>query len=155
MNYTLQAEPGHVNVSPFGFHHYATHFLQVARSIQPGSTFSPVAYYLYCHSLELSLKAFLLVKGVSKEKLKKSLGHNLEAILTRADGLGLQREVPVTITEKEELSKANEYYCNKEFEYFEVGSAAIGYPDLPNLSILADLAEKLVRELKALCIAAA
>jgi len=60
-----------VNISPIGFHHYASQFAASARQAQAGlgGTFSPVPYYLYCRSLELVLKAFLLAKGVPKDDL--------------------------------------------------------------------------------------
>ena len=67
-NVTIKLETIHINLSPYGFNLYAEEYLAVARSIKIGSTFSPVPYYLYCRCLELGIKAFLSLKGVSKQE---------------------------------------------------------------------------------------
>ena len=82
---------------PDGFHHYASEFATSAQQAQAaglGSAFSPVPYYLYCHSLELGLKAFLLTKGATKHELKNVLRHNLRKILPEARARGLEQTVP-------------------------------------------------------------
>jgi len=155
-NRILKVEPITINVSPFGFHHYAKQFLEAARSIEHSSRFSPVPFYLCCHSIELSLKAYLLVKGVPKNELKKKiLGHNLENILCRAETLGIKQVIQISTVERQELKKSNAYYADKGFEYFFVVPAVTGYPDLPDLEIIDRLADTLIVKLKAICLAAA
>lgn len=56
-NYNLKAEAGHIYISPFGFISYSEDFYEACRSHGPQRPFSPVHYYLACHSIELSLKA--------------------------------------------------------------------------------------------------
>ncbi len=146
-----------VKIGPLGFHHYAAQFLAAARSVGLGPAFSPVPYYLYCRSLELSLKAYLLAKAVPMKELKNPsiLGHNLENILGRAETLGLASVVHLNKEERQEVMKANAYYAGKGFEYFYVGRAMTGYRNLPDLTVLEQMANRLVEKLEAVCLAAA
>lgn len=147
------AEPIRIILSPCGFNHYASEYLTAARSIEVGSLFSPVPYYLYCRCLELGVKAFLLLRGVSKHELKsKILGHNLVAILTEAERLGLSEYLILTEEEKSEIYKANDYYKNKDFEYLNISKVVKGYPLLPGLHILDKLAERVVEDLREVCL---
>ena len=151
----IQPASGHVNVSPSGFHRYASEFLRAADSFQSGDGFSPVPYYLHCRVIELALKAFLLAKGFSVKDLKDMLGHDLGEALNRAVQHGLQSEVTIEPKAEEEIKKANVYYKDKGFEYFQVTKAATGYQGLPDLKILADISSRLVSGLKDVCMRAA
>lgn len=143
-----------VNISPIGFHHYASEFSTSARQAQAGlgSTFSPVPYYLYCHSLELGLKAFLLAKGVTKHELKYRLGHDLRKIPRKARGRGLEQTVPFSAHWRDELRKANNYYASKGFEYFGVNAAVRGYPQLPALDVLNEIVTTLLKRIEPICL---
>ena len=154
-NFVMKAETLHINLSPFGFHRYASEFLRAADSFKCEDGFSPVAYYLRCHAIELALKAFLLAKGFPKNDLKHKLGHNLEEALKSATKHGLQSKVAIKPKEKEEIKKANVYYADKGFEYFQVPKAVRGYPKLPDLKILADVSSRLVSGLNDVCMNAA
>jgi hypothetical protein len=152
-NVTSAAVGIQINLSPYSFNHYASEYLTVARSIKVGPSFSPVPYYLYCRCLELGVKAFLLLKGVTKQELKtKSLGHNLVDIVVKAESLGLSENVKITKKENSEISKANNYYKNKDFEYVNILKTMKGYPLLPDLHILDKLAERIVGYLKEVCL---
>jgi hypothetical protein len=157
MNTVITPPTGRVNISPLGFHRYATEFAEYARQshAQTGDQFSPVPYYLYCRSLELVLKAFLLVEGVSKDELKKrSLGHDLSKILLKAKALGLEKTIPLVAGWEIEIRKANAYYADKGFEYFDVVAAIRGYPDLPRLDVLNEITTALLAGLERLCLEA-
>jgi hypothetical protein len=144
-----------LNINPLAFNYYASHYLQVARTVEITPRFSPVPYYLYCRSLELSLKAFLLLKGLSKNVIrKKPYSHNLETILLKAKELGLGSYVIVSEEERLELLKANDYYNVKDFEYANTMKVVCGYPDLPNLIVLENLAARLVSDLESACLEA-
>jgi hypothetical protein len=155
--YTIKAKPVFINISPFGFFHYGKEFLDVTKGVEQSTGYSPVPYFLYCRSIELFLKAFLLVKGVTKKDLKsmKNYGHDLEKILKKAQELGLSQFVEITPEQEKEISKANEYYASKGFEYFEVIKAVKAYPELPDLSLLEKVAFELVNNLKIVCLNAA
>lgn len=149
----IMPPPIRANLSPLGFHRYASHFLAAARSAPPAHGFSPVGYYLYSRAIELVLKAFLLERGMTKAELKKrALGHDLLRVLAKADELGLATRVEVTDAEREEIRKANDYYADKEFEYFNVISAVTGYSKLPNLTVMDQLAQRLVSGLHDGCL---
>src|SRR3990170_611670 len=77
--------PGVVQMDPVGFWIYARDFRRAADVLPNKSAFSPVAYYLHCHSIELSLKAFLLRRGISLRVLRnRPLGHDLIALLSES-----------------------------------------------------------------------
>ena len=141
--------------TPIGFHNYASDFAVWANRSRGEKTqfFSPVPYYLYCRSIELVIKAFLLAKGITKKQLKaRKLGHDLTALLTEARKMGLEDIVVIDPEWEAELSKANDYYFKKDFEYFNV---AFGYYSLPSLVVLNELSEVLLKSLKRVCIDAA
>jgi hypothetical protein len=127
-------------------------FLQAAQAIPGQEVFSPVPYYLICRSLELGLKAFILAKGDTLDAVKNNLRHDLIGALSRANALGLATIAPVSLDEQTELTKANAYYKGKGFEYFQVWPATTGYPDLPNLSALENVANRLVTTVRPVCI---
>lgn len=148
----IKAPPMVLHISPLGFHHYAAEFLRASHGFQNKDSFSPVPYYLYCRSIELVLKAFLLAKGVSKKELKgRKLGHDLERVLEKACSMGLDEVVSISTQHREELKKANAYYASKGFEYFEVTRTVTGYRNLPALPILTDLASLLVAKVEPVC----
>lgn len=153
--YSLKAEGGVIRLSPYGFLVYARQFLEAAQALPQTTKFSPVPYYLLCRSLELSLKAYLLSVGHSKDDVRRKIGHNLCEALLRAEENGLTATIIVTALEIEHIGLANEYYANKGFEYFSVVPAVTGYPRLPDLAILECLAGRLVSELKPICLESA
>jgi hypothetical protein len=117
---------------------------------------SPVAYYLYCHSLELVLKAFLLAKGVSIRDLPnpQKFGHDLLKILREAKKQGLEQTVPLTAYWLPEIQKANVYYKKKKFEYYDFLKAVPAYRDLPALDILNQMVTTYLEGLEQICIEA-
>jgi hypothetical protein len=150
-SYVLKAEAGKIKFSPFGFQYYASEFLNTARAHPARERFTPVPYYLYCRSLELSLKAFLLLKGKSINFVKEEIRHDLLEGLKEAKKLDIDKLVLVEQREEKELKKANKYYVSKSFEYVNITKSANGYPGLPNLDILDDLAGRLVENLYQPC----
>ena len=148
----IKCEPMVLNLSPYGFHRYAKQFLETAREVKEVDGFSPVPYYLYCRSIELGLKSYLLIKKVPIKKLKsRKLGHNLCKLLRKSRGLDLEQYIKVNDRHINELKKANDYYASKGFEYFQVINAARAYKGLPDLKVLSEFAFLLVEKLEAPC----
>ncbi len=86
---TLQVSNVVVRVDGHWLRNYAADFLAAAEAFQaPEHRFSPVRYYLICHSIELSLKAFLVTAGY-KKKDRKRLNHDVVKALEAAEGNGL------------------------------------------------------------------
>jgi len=141
--HALTAENIEIRVDGYWLRHYATDFLSAAKSFKvPENRFSPIPYYLICHSIELSLKSFMFTAGF-KQKDRKKLNHDLEKALKAAEDNGLGVHLEITQIERETLQKANELYPKKEFEYFE-SLETIYDPHDFDLEVLESLARRLV-----------
>ena len=143
-------------MGPLGLHMYAKAYLDGARALPPSSVpYEPVYPFLVCHSIELGLKAFLSLKGAAMLELADgSYGHNLEAILQKAEEKQLNKHVKLTPKHKPEIRKASLYYSGKVFEYPAVGEALSGYPSMPKIDILIEVATLLVESLGQQCLEA-
>lgn len=78
----------------FGLFNYAHSYWQSATKlhfvkVRASHPDSPVLF-LYCHAVELYLKAYLRAHGVSAAQLRKSYGHNLIRLAAGARRNGLQ-----------------------------------------------------------------
>jgi hypothetical protein len=137
-----------VHVDGHWLRRYATDFLSAAQTFEPPKNrFSPVPYYLICHSIELSLKAFLFSAGF-KKKERKELSHNLEKALDEAEHKGLSTHLEITSNDREALKKANKLYSIKEFEYFEKLETIYDPHDF-DLDALASFAQRLLDAIEA------
>lgn len=112
-----------------GMIRYAHEFMEAALAVdnQIGrkadfAIVAPIpALYLIGHSIELTLKAFLLQKGVTLKKLR-SLGHDLHASLRKAKELELLKIVQFTDQEQGALEILNALYSTKQLEYVVTGA---------------------------------
>jgi hypothetical protein len=163
VNHTLEAGTMTISLSPYGLHLYARDYLRQSGHCQPPKTgFSPVPYYLVCHSLELALKAYTLAKGVQSDgadqtytmlqKLRRILSHNLEKALKRAKDAGITTLVPIDADDEAEVRKANAYYEETMFEYFFPYPACNGYQNLPDLQRLRQLTNRILDASEQLCL---
>lgn len=157
---TVQCNPPpHARVGPLCYHLYAEDFLRAAQALpQRPDRFPRVSYYLCCHSIELSLKAFLRLAGVSAKELRdpKKFGHNLERLLDRAFALQLRRVVPLSPEREQAIRRGNGYYGRKLYEYLDgptgLLEALTGWRDRPPLDELMASAELLLARLKQPCL---
>ena len=147
----IEVPTAHLDIGPFGFYRYADDYGQAANAIIPGTSFSPVPYYLYCRSLELGLKAYLLTKGLSQRKLKYRFGHNLTKLLNKAKRKGLLKIFAIKPNQEELIRNANVYYKSKALEYFDMYRAGTGYRDLPDLTELAKISSDLLASIEREC----
>jgi len=140
-------------MGPIGLHTYAQSFLTAARSLPPPTVpFEPARPYLVCHAIELGLKAFLSLRGAAMLELADgSYGHNLEAILQKAEENDLKTTVSFTNGHRAAIRLASIYYAGKVFEYPAVGEAISCYPSMPPIDILFDAATVLVESLRQQC----
>lgn len=147
-NYIMKAQTLHISLTPSLFIKYAKDGFEAAQFFKNKKYFSPVPYYLYCRSIELSLKAFLLHNSKKLDELKsRKYGHNLGKILEEAKKYNLSKLLNVTSLEENELQKASALYDNpnKAFEYSRVIDAVHGYNNFPKLKIIKRLAKKLLK----------
>ena len=141
-----------VDMSAFGLHHYAEKYLEATKKLMPVlSEIDPARSYLMCHSIELSLKAYLCMKGINMPEAIKYM-HNLEKIIDKCIKLDLSTLVKLSKSEIEEVKKASIYYAGKVFEYPSIVEGNTGYSSKPDMQLLLLVAERLVEELKAPCL---
>ena len=92
--------------TPLGLWNRAKEFAKAASIVADAAgahVFLP-AYYLWGHSIELCLKAFLFACGVPLRKLKiKELGHNLKALVDEAGRHNIKRKVHLNVRELGEI----------------------------------------------------
>lgn len=143
-------------MGPLGLQLYAESFLRAAQALpKPSVPFEPVRPYLVCHAVELGLKAFLALKGLSMLELSdSSYGHKLIAILEKAEGAGLLATVPLSEEHRTAIRIASDYYAGKVFEYPAVGEALSSFPSMPPLDVLFDAADRLIEAMAKPCRAA-
>jgi len=106
--------------TPFGLWNRAKEFADAASVVADaaGDQVSLPAYYLWAHSIELSLKAFLFGCGVPLRRLKgKEFGHNLKALVGEAQRHNLKTTVHLNSREIGEIHLLNYNYVAKDFEY--------------------------------------
>jgi hypothetical protein len=135
--------------TPLGLWNRAKEFADAASVVAgaAGDQVSLPAYYLWGHSIELSLKAFLFASGVPLRKLKsKDFGHNLKALVDEAGRHNIKRQVRLSARELGEIYVLNYEYVAKRFEYHETESYHLPFKDRTKR-----VAEKLVLLLKRHC----
>lgn len=135
-----------VKMRPLLFHRYADEFRLAGLDMK--SDFTPVQCFLYCKSIELSLKAFLLTKGVTIEVLRSrkqtGIGHDLEKALREAESRGLGDFVEIADESREELRKANNLYVVKGLEYADNYEVMMRSGRFPEPKVLYEFALGLV-----------
>ena len=142
--------------APLGAHRLAGEFLRAALATSPipdsevaelRQHISLVGFYLVAHSIELSLKAFLLGRGMPIGKLRsKPFGHNLVSLVTEARRRRLGLVVKLTPKDLLVLDLLNECYSVKELEY-----AFTGARRLPRYPLAVGVASKLLKGLQPYC----
>lgn len=146
-SYKMVVESLKINISPYGFLKYSKDFFKAAETIYPEKDFTPVPYFLYSKSIELSLKSFLLTKDdFNKNILKKKYGHNLEKLINKGIEYDLLPILEISEEEKNLLSEITTLYnvTNKSFEYFNATEAAMGYNNFPDLAKVREISKKLL-----------
>ncbi len=134
--------------SSMGLWTYAKNYLDagyaVATSVPRALAPTP-AYYLYCHAIELALKAYLRGSGASITDLKK-IGHDLASAYNRALSVGLKDICPLDPELVDAIKLVNSIYSKKEFEYMKVG-----FKTLPQIGVLQATASSLIHGLERFC----
>jgi hypothetical protein len=118
--------------TPLGLLTRAKQFAEAARVVADAAGDQPSlpAYYLWGHSIELSLKAFLLACGVPLRKLKsKDFGHNLNALVDEAQRRDIKKVVHLYKRELLEIATLSSQYEAKYFEYHETDDYTLPFKD--------------------------
>ena len=145
-------------MGPMGLYLYAENFLSAAKSVQAPVTaprFPMARTFLVCRSLELALKAFLSLKGISLLELTGGeYGHDLKGLIEQTEKRDLDTFVKLGDDQRAEIIRASTYYFEKVFEYPALMEALRGNPGLPSADVLIGAAEALVSALQEPCRAA-
>jgi hypothetical protein len=114
--------------TPIGMIRYSHEFMEAALAVdekigtRPGfEIVAPIpALYLIGHSIELSLKAYLLSNGVTLREIKH-FGHNLHTCIRKAKELGLLNHVKFSVAEEGAFEILDGLYSTKQLEYIVTG----------------------------------
>ncbi|MEQ9450223.1 MAG: hypothetical protein RJQ07_01445 [Pseudomonadales bacterium] len=143
-------------ISPIGLWSYADKYRRSA-ALLPIVNSRPdiVKLFLICHSIELSLKAFLSAQGKFLIELASSeFGHDLESVLSAAKAEGILRIAELTPEQLSEIETANHYYLGKAFEYPALKESSRGFSGAPNFETLNSAASTLSASLHDHCLSA-
>ena len=124
-DYTLEAETGHIRLSPVLFRLSARDYFKCYLGFPPGK-FSVVPFFLCCRAIELALKA-LHLESKSQKEVKQLYSHDLEKSYRDLDA----EQQTLKPEEKELLIAANEIYRDKQFEYLNVFDAGSSLRSVP------------------------
>ena len=114
-NYIMHCSVGKLRISPYFFYKYAKDYLGLTKKLKETSNFSPVPYFLYCRSIELSLKSLILLLNENMTVIDiKRYDHNLSRILKKAE-VDNKKEI-LNKSDKEIIKVANYLYSNKGIE---------------------------------------
>jgi hypothetical protein len=140
-------EPG--STTSMGLWRYGLEYLEAGRIISneaPRKRFLQTpAYFLLARSIELSLKGYLRGCGFTINALMR-VNHVLKRALARAVEHGIQNHCVITDSDRRIIELVDLTYKAKDFEYLRVG-----YRQLPQLSDLLALADKLSKSLEKFC----
>jgi len=143
---------GRVYMTPFGFHRFAIDFLDASRALLPHTSgrARSVKYFLLYKSIELSLKAFLLTRGISLELLAntRKYGHRILNVLDLAQEKGLDNVVHLSDEQLSAVRFGAEYYFRRTFDYFDFIEAVTGSKGDPDVHALEGAASALIEGLR-------
>jgi hypothetical protein len=154
MNVVITPEPMIIKkseITPEGYHLWATHYLQCKRDFKSPDKFSPVPYFLLCRAIELEIKSKLLktIIDLTTQDLIKRFGHNL---IRAYDALDPSQQ-KLTKNERNSLNIISRIYNNpnKGFEYFDIVNIISRYKNLsnkneglPDITLLDVIASKII-----------
>lgn len=111
--------------SPFGLLRFAYEYQTAARLVENGRErdmdLVPPRYMLIGQSIELSLKAYLLARGVSLRDLKFKYGHDLRALLDTSMLKRIDRLVKFQEFDLQTIRVLADGYGTHEFRYIVTG----------------------------------
>lgn len=130
--------------TPFGLLRFAEEYRLAATLVVKGADppeHSSPAFMLIGHSIELSLKAFLLARGIPIDTLsKRPYGHDLDRLLADSLRLRIDRLVPLYDFHREAIALTSPVYRKHEFRYI-----TNGFRTLPEWGFIAHTAAELTR----------
>lgn len=108
--------------------------------------FQMPVYYLYSHAFELTLKAFLRVKGHSSDDVRKKFGHKLQLVWTACLNEGLKLNPVAQAFVEQIVDLLDPYATEYEFRYVKTG-----FKSLPSLEDIESSLNDLLETVRPLC----
>lgn len=134
------------SITPGAFFRDAKQFLEAAKAIEEhrGST---VPHFLCCRAIELSLKGFLIDRGMRKSDLR-GVGHDIKSLCRLGCDFGILKYVQLTDNQIRVLLSSNRFYLSTRFAYFDIGWAMRGLRGKPDFNSLFEIAEIMITKLE-------
>lgn len=141
MKYILKADPIHISITPYGFYSFAFDYYNTAKKaseIDFKKRINYPAYFLYCRSIELAIKAILLAS--KKYSISEIKTHDFSKLLPKLDRTA-KKLLMISDSDVKMLLILDKWYKTdqKRFEYFSLDTSGIFpinsniYPGLPTL----------------------
>lgn len=115
--------------SPFGLLRFAEEYRAAASVVMKSrdpTGHSNAAFMLIGQSIELSLKAYLLARGLPLKTLKSGpFGHNLEHLMQEALRRRIDCLVPLHEFHRQAISLVSPVYHSHEFRYIVTGTVTL------------------------------
>lgn len=112
----------------FGFLWHGLECSQAIPRIRETRGFHFLPQILTARSLEYALKAYLLMMDRPIDKVR-ALNHDLLKLQNSADTFGLSKHVTLTKEARHAVCELNEWYKNKDLEYYSVRDFLLGRPE--------------------------
>jgi hypothetical protein len=130
-----------------GFWRYAVNYFHAGEAVRkfPGRPLTMPALQLYGQSIELSLKAFLLKRGIPLATVR-TFSHRLDDILKVARLRRLGTQVKLSRDEVALIGLLDSNYALHRFRYIESGTTLV-----PELDAIAAIARRLCGGLEKYC----
>ena len=150
----LDDATGRSHLAPYSLWLWAVDYFNAARAAPlspPGDrTFHPARAGNACQALELALKAFLCLRGVSLDSLR-SRGHDLARLIGDAEAADLAALMPLTVEHRAAIDGAVRYHSEKVLDYPSLLESLTGYWDRPDVDGVLRMVEDLLKVLEPEC----
>lgn len=129
--------------TPRGLHTHAVAFSAAAEAVHSSKLADPLPkYFLWGRTIELALKSFLLADGLTASELRsKALGHDLNALLRRAENCGISKLIGRDAVHTGIVRVLNLDYMSNRFEYRVTGATYL----LPDITLTRQFVRRLLR----------
>jgi hypothetical protein len=142
---TVEVPSAYARISPLGVHMQARTYQRAGDHVRIDGGQPDAVAFLYCRAIELAIKAYLVARGESVDRMTK-FGHDLTILLVETDARGLDRILLLTAPEKDLIRRAGVLYEDNKLGYFDLMHTVTG-PRLP-LEELAAVAKRLIDALE-------
>lgn len=132
----------------FGMWRYGNDYLRASVYVLSQYPDQPFVPYLSLlgQSIELSLKAFLLTKGITLTELKNEYRHDLKALVEEARRQGIESHVTLANTHWAVIILMSDEYKTKRYHYIRTGMMMV-----PDLRLGHEAAEQLSAGIESIC----